>query len=105
MSPDRVIRCYELDRREPCSRQIAGDGDTTSQGIARACSREISLFELTSLESVSSPPISLEENPMFASIVSKITTAVRSSVRAVGAATNKSPWLVSAAILAVFFVL
>lgn len=42
---------------------------------------------------------------MFASIVSKITTAVRSSVRAVGAATNKSPWLVSAAILAVFFVL
>jgi hypothetical protein len=42
---------------------------------------------------------------MFASIVSKITNVVRNTVRSIGAATRKSPWLVPVAILAVFFVL
>jgi hypothetical protein len=41
---------------------------------------------------------------MFESIVSKITNVVRNTVRAVGAVTRKSPWLVPAAILALFFV-
>jgi hypothetical protein len=39
---------------------------------------------------------------MFESIVSKITSTVRSVVRAVGAATRMSPWLAPAAILALF---
>ena len=42
---------------------------------------------------------------MFESIVSKITSIVRTTVRAVGVATRKSPWLVPVAILAVFLVL
>ena len=37
---------------------------------------------------------------MFESIVSKITNTVRNAVRAVGAATRKSPWLAAAAIFA-----
>ena len=41
---------------------------------------------------------------MFESIVSKITTTVRNVVRAVGAATRKSPWTTSVAILALFLV-
>ena len=40
---------------------------------------------------------------MFESIVSKITNVVRNTVRAVGAVTRKSPWLVPVAILALFF--
>ena len=39
---------------------------------------------------------------MFASIVSKITNIVRNTVRAVGAATRKTPWLAPVAILAFF---
>ena len=39
---------------------------------------------------------------MFESIVSKITNTVRNVVRAVGAATRKSPWLAPIAILALF---
>jgi len=39
---------------------------------------------------------------MFESIVSKITSTIRNVVRAVGAATRKSPWLAPAAILALF---
>jgi hypothetical protein len=39
---------------------------------------------------------------MFDSIVSKIVSVVRNTVRAVGAATRKSPWLTPAAILALF---
>ena len=39
---------------------------------------------------------------MFESIVSKITSTVRNVVRAVGAATRKSPWLAPVAILALF---
>lgn len=39
---------------------------------------------------------------MFESIVSKLTNTVRSVVRAVGAATRKSPWLSPAAILLLF---
>ncbi len=42
---------------------------------------------------------------MFESIVSKITTVVRNTVSAVGAATRKSPWVVLVAILAIFFAL
>ena len=42
---------------------------------------------------------------MFESIISKISNVVRNTVRAVGAATRKSPWLVPVAILALFFVL
>ncbi len=41
---------------------------------------------------------------MFESIVAKITKVVRNSVRAVGAATRKSPWLAPAAILALFLI-
>jgi hypothetical protein len=37
---------------------------------------------------------------MFESIVSKVTNVVRTAVRAIGAATGKSPWLAPAAILA-----
>lgn len=39
---------------------------------------------------------------MFESIVSKITNTVRNVVRAVGAATRKSPWLAPVAILVLF---
>ena len=42
---------------------------------------------------------------MFESIVAKITNTVRYAVKAVGAATRKSPWLAPVAILAFFFVL
>ena len=42
---------------------------------------------------------------MFESIVAKITNTVRNVVRAVGAATRKTPWLASVAILALFLVL
>ncbi len=41
---------------------------------------------------------------MFESIVAKITNVVRNTVRAVGAATRKSPWLAPAAILALFLI-
>ena len=41
---------------------------------------------------------------MFESIVSKITSILRNTVRAVGAATCNAPWLVSVAILALFLV-
>ncbi len=41
---------------------------------------------------------------MFDSIVSKITNVVRNTVRAVGAVTRKSPWVVPAAIVALFLV-
>ena len=41
---------------------------------------------------------------MFESIVSKITNIVRTTVRAVGAATRKSPWIAPIAILALFLV-
>jgi hypothetical protein len=40
---------------------------------------------------------------MFESIVSKITNVVRNTVRAVGAVSRKSPWLVPVAILTLFF--
>ena len=39
---------------------------------------------------------------MFEPIVSKITSTVRNVIRAVGAATRKSPWLAPVAILALF---
>jgi hypothetical protein len=39
---------------------------------------------------------------MFVSIVSKITNTVRNAIRAVGAATRKSPWLPPVAILMIF---
>ncbi|HTR53447.1 MAG TPA: hypothetical protein VMJ10_22295 [Kofleriaceae bacterium] len=42
---------------------------------------------------------------MFESIVSKITSTVRSAVRAAGAATRNAPWLTAAAVVALFFVL
>ncbi len=41
---------------------------------------------------------------MFESIVSRITNIVRNIVRAVGAATRKSPWIAPVAILALFLV-
>lgn len=41
---------------------------------------------------------------MFESIVSKISNVVRNTVRAVGAATRKSPWLAPAAIIAFFLI-
>jgi hypothetical protein len=41
---------------------------------------------------------------MFESIVSKVTHIVRSAVRAVGAATRKTPWVVPVAILVLFLV-
>ena len=42
---------------------------------------------------------------MFESIVSKITKVIRTTVRAIGAATRKSPWVAPVAILAFFFLL
>ena len=42
---------------------------------------------------------------MFESIVSKISNVVRNTVRAVGAAMSKSPWLAPVAILALFLLL
>jgi len=39
---------------------------------------------------------------MFELIVKKITNTVRNVVRSVGVASNRSPWLVPAAILAFF---
>jgi hypothetical protein len=42
---------------------------------------------------------------MFESIVANITNTIRNVVRAVGAATRKSPWLAPVAILALFLVL
>ena len=42
---------------------------------------------------------------MFESIVAKIINVVRNSVRALGAATRKTPWLAPIAILAFFLVL
>jgi len=42
---------------------------------------------------------------MFESIVSKITSVVRNTVRAVGAVTRKSPWLVPVTVLALLLVL
>ena len=41
---------------------------------------------------------------MFETIVSKITNVVRNSVRAVGAATRRTPWLAPIAILALFLI-
>lgn len=41
---------------------------------------------------------------MFESIISNITNIVRNAVRAVGAATRKTPWLAPVAILAFFLV-
>ena len=41
---------------------------------------------------------------MFESIVAKITNVVRNSVRAIGTATRKSPWLAPTAILALFLI-
>ena len=42
---------------------------------------------------------------MFEAIVSKFTNAVRNTVRAIGAATRRTPWLAPAAILAFFLML
>ena len=42
---------------------------------------------------------------MFESIVSKIASVVRSTVRAAGAAVHKVPWLAPVAIFALFLVL
>ena len=42
---------------------------------------------------------------MFESIISKISNIARYTVRAVGAATRKSPWLAPVAILVLFFIL
>jgi len=42
---------------------------------------------------------------MFESIVSRIANVVVHTVRALGAATRKTPWLAPAAILALFLVL
>lgn len=41
---------------------------------------------------------------MFESIVSKIARIVRTTVRAVGAATRRAPWLAPAAVLALVLV-
>ena len=41
---------------------------------------------------------------MFESIVSKISTVVRNTIRTIGVATRKTPWLASIAILALFLV-
>ncbi len=41
---------------------------------------------------------------MFESIVSKITNVVRDTIRALGAATRRTPWLAPIAILALFLV-
>ncbi|GEM_PF-6808622 len=42
---------------------------------------------------------------MFESIVSKITNVLRTTVRALGAATRKTPWYLPVAIVALFLVL
>ena len=42
---------------------------------------------------------------MFESIVSKITNIIRNTVRALGAATQKTPWFLPVAIVALFLVL
>lgn len=41
---------------------------------------------------------------MFESIVSKITNVVRNTVRALGVATRRTPWLAPIAILVLFLV-
>ena len=41
---------------------------------------------------------------MFESIISKVTHFVCGTIRAVGTATRKTPWLASIAILALFLV-
>jgi hypothetical protein len=41
---------------------------------------------------------------MFASIVSNVTQLVRNTVRAIGQIARRSPWIVPAAILAVFLI-
>lgn len=41
---------------------------------------------------------------MFEAIVSKIINAVRNAVRAVGAVTQRAPWLAPAVILALFLI-
>lgn len=41
---------------------------------------------------------------MFEAIVSKVTKVVLNTIRAVGLATRAAPWLITAAILAVFLV-
>jgi hypothetical protein len=42
---------------------------------------------------------------MFASIVSKVVTIVRSTIRAVGVMVQRSPWTAAAAILAMFLLM
>jgi len=42
---------------------------------------------------------------MFEAILSEFTTLVRNTVRAVGAATRRTPWLAPAVILAFFLML
>ena len=39
---------------------------------------------------------------MFEAIVSKFTNLVRTTVRAIGAATHRTPWLAPTAIIALF---
>jgi hypothetical protein len=41
---------------------------------------------------------------MFDSIVSKVITAVRNTVRAIGEATRRTPWLAPATILVLFLI-
>ncbi len=41
---------------------------------------------------------------MFDAIVSKIAQTIRNTVRAVGAATRRTPWLAPIAILALFLI-
>jgi len=41
---------------------------------------------------------------MFESLVAKVTHVVRNSLRAIGAATRHTPWLVPLAIVALFLV-
>ncbi len=41
---------------------------------------------------------------MFDAIMSKISAVIRNTVRAIGAVTRNHPWLIAAAILAVFLV-
>ena len=45
------------------------------------------------------------EATMFERVVSKVSSIVRNTVRAIGAATNRTPWLGTAAILALFLLL
>ena len=50
-------------------------------------------------------PVHTKQEPaMFESIVSKIASVVRNTIRAVGAATRKSPWFLPVAIVCLFFV-